>query len=64
MDIDRITHPLRLAKGSHRPGCLCDLLFGKILVGIAGAVISLGLAAPAGASPVPLLRPSRTSWPP
>ena len=26
---------------------------GKILIGVAGAVISLGLAAPAGASPVP-----------
>ena len=50
MDLDRITHPLRLA---------------KVLVGAFGAVISVGLAAPAGASPVirnP--RPSRTSWPP
>jgi len=28
-------------------------MIGKILVGVAGAVISLGLAAPAGASPVP-----------
>ena len=50
MDIDRITHPLRLAKGSHRPGCL---VIGKVLVGAVGAVISVGLAAPAGASPVP-----------
>jgi hypothetical protein len=34
----RITNPLRLA---------------KVLIGAAGAVISIGLAAPAGASPVP-----------
>jgi Protein of unknown function (DUF732) len=38
MTINRVTNPLRLA---------------KILVGAAGAVISVGLAAPAGASPVP-----------
>jgi len=50
MDIDRITHPLRLAKGSHQPG---SLMIGKVLVGAIGAVISFGLAAPAGASPVP-----------
>ena len=37
MVLDRITHPLRLA---------------KVLVGAVGAAISLGLAAPAGASPV------------
>jgi Protein of unknown function (DUF732) len=37
MTTDRITSPLRLA---------------KVLVGAAGAVISVGLAAPAGASPV------------
>ena len=37
MDLDRITHPLRLA---------------KVLVGAAGAVISVGLAAPASADPV------------
>jgi hypothetical protein len=50
MDIDRITHPLRLAKGSHQPA---SVVIGKVLVGAVGAVISLGLAAPAGASPVP-----------
>jgi Protein of unknown function (DUF732) len=38
MIIDRITNPLRLA---------------KLLVGAAGAVVSVGLAAPAGASPIP-----------
>jgi Protein of unknown function (DUF732) len=37
MDLDRITNPLRLA---------------KVLVGAVGAVIAIGLAAPAGASPV------------
>src|SRR5271163_2168786 len=36
-DLDRITNPLRLA---------------KVLVGAVGAVIAVGLAAPAGASPV------------
>jgi len=57
MDINRITHPLRLAKGSHQPGsgkgCAMKVIIGKVLVGAAGAVISVGLAAPAGASPVP-----------
>jgi hypothetical protein len=38
MTTDRRTNPLRL---------------GKVLVGAAGAFISIGLAAPAGASPVP-----------
>src|SRR6202167_891639 len=68
MDIKRITHPLSLAKGSRRPGpgkgCAMDvnrrrgsLVIGKVLVGAAAAVISVGLAAPAGASPVP---PPRT----
>jgi hypothetical protein len=38
MIIDRITNPLRLA---------------KLLVGAAGAVVAVGLAAPAGASPIP-----------
>jgi hypothetical protein len=38
MTTDRRTNPLRWA---------------KVLVGAAGAVISIGLAAPAGASPVP-----------
>jgi Protein of unknown function (DUF732) len=56
MDIDRITHPLRLAKGSHQPGsgkgCAMNVIIGKVLVGAVGAAISLGLAAPAGASPV------------
>jgi Protein of unknown function (DUF732) len=41
VDLNRITHPLRLAKG-----------FGKVLVGAVGAAIAIGLAAPAGASPV------------
>jgi hypothetical protein len=31
-------------------------VIGKVLVGAAGAVISVGLAAPAGASPVPQYR--------
>jgi len=72
MGIDRITHPLRLAKGSQQPGsgkgCAMNvnsyinrrrgsLVIGKVLVGAAAAVISVGLAAPAGASPVP---PPRT----
>jgi hypothetical protein len=72
MDIDRITHPLRLARGSHQPGSgkgyamnvisyinrrRGSLVIGKVLVGAAAAVISVGLAAPAGASPVP---PPRT----
>ena len=38
MTTNRITHRLR---------------FAKVLVGAAGAIISVGLAAPAGASPVP-----------
>ena len=65
MDIDRITHPLRLAKGSHQPGsgkgCAMNvisyikrrrgsLVIGKVLVGAAGAVISVGLAAPGPAN--------------
>jgi hypothetical protein len=37
IDLDRITNPLRLA---------------KVLVGAVGAVIAIGLAAPAGASPL------------
>jgi hypothetical protein len=41
VDLNRITHPLRLAKG-----------FGKVLVGAVGAAIAIGLAGPAGASPV------------
>ena len=44
MDFDRIAHPLRLARSR---------VIGKVLVGAAGAVICVGLAAPAGASPVP-----------
>src|SRR5271170_3325268 len=65
MDIDRITHPLRSAKGSHQPGsgkgCAMNvisyikrrrrsLVIGKVLVGAAGAVISVGLAAPGPAN--------------
>ena len=38
MDLDRITNPLRLV---------------KVLVGAVGAVVAIGLAAPADASPVP-----------
>jgi Protein of unknown function (DUF732) len=60
MDIDRITHPLKLGKGSHQPGSgkgsAMNISIGKVLVGAVGAVgavISVGLAAPAGASPVP-----------
>ena len=56
MDIDRITHPLRLAKGSRQPGSgkksPMNVTIGKVLVGAVGAVISVGLAAPAGADPV------------
>jgi hypothetical protein len=56
MDVDRIRHPLRLAKGSHQPGsgkgCAMNVIIGKVLVGAAGAAVTLGLAAPAGASPV------------
>ena len=54
MDIDRITHPLRLAKESHQPGSgkgsATNVIIGKVLVGAVGAVISVGLAAPAGAA--------------
>src|SRR5580693_8979673 len=54
MDIDRITHPLRLSKGSHQPGsgkgCAMNFIIGKVLVGAAGAVISVGLAAPGPAN--------------
>jgi Protein of unknown function (DUF732) len=67
MDLDRITHPVRLAKGSHQPGsgkgCAMNvisyskrrrgsLVIGKVLLGAVGAAIAIGLAAPAGASPV------------
>ena len=44
MKFDRITHPLGFARSR---------VIGKVLVGAAGAVICVGLAAPAGASPVP-----------
>ena len=44
MKFDRITHSPRLARSR---------VIGKVLVGAAGAVICVGLAAPAGASPVP-----------
>jgi hypothetical protein len=72
MGIDRITHPLRLARGSHQPGsgkgCAMNansyinrrrgsLVIGKVLVGAAAALISVCLSAPAGPSPVP---PPRT----
>jgi hypothetical protein len=57
MTTSHITNPLGLPKGSHQPGsgkgCTTDLSWiGKLLVGSVGAVISLGLAAPAGADPV------------
>src|SRR6202041_2770112 len=48
MTTDRITNPLRLA---------------KLLVGAAGAVISVGLAAPAGADPVTTAGASQPSQP-
>ena len=78
MDIGRITHPLRSAKGSHRPGsgegCAMNaisdvnrrrgsLVIGKVLVGAAGAVISVGLAAPAGADPATTAGASQPSQP-
>jgi len=44
MKFDRITHPLRSARSR---------VIGKVIVGAAGAIISVGLAAPAGAGPVP-----------
>src|SRR5271163_5178170 len=53
MDIDHIAHPLRLAKESHQPGSgkgSAMNVIGKVLVGAVGAVISVGLAAPAGAA--------------
>lgn len=35
-------------------GCATNLsVIGKVFIGVVGAVVSLGLAAPAGASPVP-----------
>ena len=43
MKFDRITHPLRLAR---------SCVIGKVLVGAAAAAISVGMAAPADASPV------------
>jgi hypothetical protein len=49
MDLDRITHPLRSAKGSHQPGSGKGII-GKVLVGAVGAVIALGLAAPGPAN--------------
>jgi hypothetical protein len=57
MTTSHITNPLGLPKGSHQPGsgkgCATDLSWiGKVLVGAAGAVISVSLAAPAGADPV------------
>src|ERR1700722_12193984 len=56
MDIDRITHPLRLAKGSHQPGsgkgCAMNGFLGKGRAAPVGAAIAIGLAAPAGAGPV------------
>jgi hypothetical protein len=50
MDLNRITHPLRLAKG-----------FGKVLVGAVGAVIAIGLAAPAGAAVPDFLAAARAA---
>jgi Protein of unknown function (DUF732) len=48
MTTHRITNPLRLA---------------RVLVGVAGAVISVGLAAPAGADPVTTAGASQPSQP-
>ena len=48
MTTNRITNPLRLA---------------RVLVGVAGAVISVGLAAPAGADPVTTAGASQPSQP-
>ena len=39
-------------------------MIGKVLVGAVGAVIAVGLATPAGASPVPPPPHLRISWPP
>ena len=60
MDLDRITHPLRLAKGSHRPGsgngCATNVisntngLRGARRVGIAGMAVLAAMAW--GADPV------------
>ncbi|MGA8329703.1 MAG: DUF732 domain-containing protein [Mycobacterium sp.] len=44
MDFDQIARPLRSARSR---------VIGKVIVGAAGAVLAAGLAAPAGASPVP-----------
>src|SRR5271156_5493787 len=78
MDLDRITRPLRSAKGSHQPGsgkgCAMNvisddnrrrgsLVIGKVLVSAAGAVISVALAAPAGADPVTTAGASQPSQP-
>src|SRR5271168_308662 len=65
MDIDRITHPLRLAKESHEPGSgkgsAMNVIIGKVLVGAVGAVISVGLAAPAGAAVPDFLAAARAA---
>jgi hypothetical protein len=60
MDLDRITHPLRLAKGSHRPGsgkgCATNVISntnghrGARRVGIAGMAVLAAMAW--GADPV------------
>ena len=60
MDLYRITHPLRLAKGSHRPGsgkgCATNVISninghrGARRVGIAGLAVLAGMAL--GADPV------------
>ena len=43
MNVNGITHPVRSARSR---------VIGKVLIGVAGAAISLGLAGPAAASPV------------
>jgi Protein of unknown function (DUF732) len=65
MVIDRITHPLRLAMGSHQPGSgkgsAINGTLGKVLVGAVGAAISVGLAAPASAAAPDFLAAARAA---
>jgi Protein of unknown function (DUF732) len=66
MDLDRITHPLRLAKGSHQPGsgkgCARNVISninghrGARRVGIAGMAVLAAIAL--GADPVANANPS------
>jgi hypothetical protein len=54
MDFDRMTHPLRLARSR---------VIRRVLAGAVGAVISLGLAAPAVADPVTTAGANQPSQP-